>query len=194
MIEMHLKHEGAGRFSPASHVDWKLAMDELEVGETLLARFVRPRSVSENGLFFGAIKSAWDNQRGGPLFTEEEGGWERLRAWLLCEAGWCDLHEFAPGSITREAVQVLKQRDQAAFWTVLSESGVIRVRFPKSISFKLCKSDEFQPVKRKVFDLLCNVICPGTTPEELMQIRYSRPRLRKQKKLEAADVGELQVS
>jgi hypothetical protein len=65
--------------------------------------------------------------------------------------------------------------------------GVIRVRFPKSISFKLCKSDEFQPVKRKVFDLLCNVICPGTTPEELMQIRYSRPRLRKQKQVEAVD-------
>jgi len=189
VIEMNLRHDGHGKFSPASHVDWKLAMEELDDGEVLLARLVRPRSNPENRLFFGAIKSAWDNQRGGPLFTEEDGGWERLRAWLLCESGWCDLHEFAPGSITKEAVQVLKQRDQAAFWSVVPDTGVIRVRFPKSISFKLCKSDEFQPVKRKVFDLLCNVICPGTTPEELMQIRYSRPRLRKQKQVEAVGDG-----
>lgn len=187
MIEMNLKHEGAGRFSPASHVDWKMAVEELEEGETLLARLVRPRSNPENRLFFGAIKSAWDNQRGGPMFTEEEGGWERLRAWLLCEAGWCDLHKFDPGSISKEAVQVLKQRDQSAFWTVVAETGEIRVRFPKSISFKLCKSDEFQLVKRKVFDLLCNVVCPGTTPEELMQIRYSRPRLKRQRQAEDVD-------
>lgn len=186
MIELNVIHDGHGRFSPASHVDWKTAEEQLEVGEKLLARLVRPRSSPENRLFHGAIKSAWDNQRGGPLFTEREGGWERLRAWLLCEAGWCIMHEFEPGAITRPVVAVLKELHPTAFWTECCDGGWIRLRVPKSIAYRVCKSDEFQPVKRKVFDLLCNVICPGTTPEELMQIRYSRPRLKKARK-EVAD-------
>lgn len=186
MIELQLIYDGGGKFSPASHVDFRTACEELEQGERVVARLVRPRSSPENRLFHGAMKSAWDNQRGGPLFTEEEGGWLRLRAWCLCEAGWCDLHEFDAGAISKEAVAILKQRDQTAFWTVNRGTGKIRVRFPKSISFKACKHPDFQPVKGKVFDLLCNVICPGTTPEELMEIRYSRPKLGRKRSKSAA--------
>lgn len=172
MIELRTKYEGEGRWRAASHVDWKIAIQECTTGEEMVTRFVRPRSSKENRLFHGAIKAAWNNQRGGPYYPEEEGGWMRLRAWLLCEAGYCDLYEFAPGSISREVVQVLKQRDQDAFWTVMPKTGVIRARFPKSISYKTLCADEFQPIKTRVFEILCNVVVPGTDPIALMEMAH----------------------
>lgn len=193
MIEIRLKYDGGGKFSAADHQAWQDASDECEDGETYVARLVRPRSSPENRLVHGAIKSAYDNQRGGPMFSEEDGGWRRLRAWLLCEAGWCDMQEFKPGSITPEVIAVLKQRDQAAFWTANKRTGVIRVRFPKSISYRSCKHPDFQPVKTKMLALLCEVICPGTTPEQLMEERYTRAVPHKATKRKAKATGDASV-
>jgi hypothetical protein len=176
MIELWLRYDGGGRFSPASHVDFKTASENLRQGEEILARITRPRSNKENRLLHGAIKSAWDNQRGGPFFSEEEGGWLKLRSWLLCEAGHCDLHEFKRGSISPEVIQVLKQTHADCFWSADRRTGMIRMRRPRSIKFSLVNSDEFQPIKNKVLLLLCEVICPGTTPEMLMEIRHQHNR------------------
>lgn len=172
MIEARLRYEGNGRFSPGSHDDFVLVCSQFKQGEIVVARFVRERSSRENRLFHGAIKSAYDNQRGGPLFSEEEGGWLKLRAWLLCEAGHCDLHQFEPGAVTEPVIKVLKELHPTAFWSVGRLTGVIRLRIPKTIRFAVLKHPDFQPVKDKVMELLCNVVVPGTTPEELMEIRH----------------------
>ncbi len=181
MIELMVKHESAGLFRVTSRQDWEQAHDEIPIGCELRAEFKFPRSSPENRLVHGAIKSAYDNQRGGPMFSEEEGGWKRLRAWLLCEAGHCDLLEFSPGSISPEVIRALKQRDQESFWSADAKTGVIRLRIPKTIRFSVVKHPDFQPVKTKMLDLLCNVICPGTTPEQLMEQRYTRPKLTRKK-------------
>ena len=49
------------------------------------------------------------------MFSEEEGGWRRLRSWLLCEAGWCDMHEFKAGKLHSGSKKgsVVKSRKQA---------------------------------------------------------------------------------
>lgn len=172
MIEVNLRYDGGGKFSAASHIDFRFLSDECDPGEQLLARLVRPRSNRENRLFHGVVKSAYDNQRGGPLFTEEEGGWLKLRAWLLCEAGHCDLHEFAHGSITEPVIRTLKQVYDHGFWSANRRTGVVRLRIAKSISFRLLKSDDFQPIKNKIFEIICTDIVPGTTPEQLMEIRH----------------------
>lgn len=186
MLELHLKHEGDGRFTPQTRDDWRKACEELEPGEVLLARIVHIRSMPEHRLFFGAIRSAWDNQRGGPLFIEAEGGWERLRAWLLCEAGHCETITFDHGTMSESAALRLKRRDTGngvhSFWSVRQSTGTITCKTPLSVSHKLCKHEDFQPVKDRVFELLCNVICPGTTPEELMAIRYTRPKVKRARK------------
>jgi hypothetical protein len=187
MIELMLKHEGDGRFTVTNRLDWETAKEEIAVDAVLRAEVKFPRSSKENRLIHGAIKSAYDSQRGGPLFTEEEGGWRKLRSWLLCEAGHCDLYEFPAGSISREVVQVLKQRDQDAFWSVDRGTGLIRMRIPRTIKFSVVRHQDFQPIKMKMLDLLCNVVCPGTTPEQLMEDRYTQPRQKRVKVTEAAN-------
>jgi len=185
MIEMRVIHEGEGRFSPASHADWKTAIEEIEPRQELVARFVLPRSSQENRLLHGAIRSAYDNQRGGPMFGEEDGGWKRLRAWLLCEAGHCNTETFKPGSLSECAVIALKRRDIRegvhSFWSQHQRTGEIICRTPLTIKFAVVKHPDFQPIKTRMLDLMCNVIVPGTTPEQLMEIRYTRPRSKKAK-------------
>lgn len=187
MIEVRLRYEGNGKISPASHEDYRTLCEEIEPGETIVARLVRERSSRENRLFHGAIKSAWDNQRGGPMFTEEEGGWMKLRAWLLCEAGHCDLQEFEPGAITPPVIRALKAVYPTCFWSADRRTGKIRMRVAKTIKFATLKHPDFQPIKDKVFELLCTEIVPGVTPEQLMEMAHAgrettRATARKQQK------------
>jgi hypothetical protein len=176
MTEIRLRYDGNGKFSPASHVDYTTAIEEFEQGEEFVAKLTRPRSSRENRLFHGSIKSAYDNQRGGPRFEDEADvdGWMRLRGWLLCQAGHCDVHRFTPGALAPEAVATLRQVYGDAFWAVEEKTGAILMRVPKTVRFSTLKHPDFQPVKDKVFQILCNEIVPGTTPEQLMEIRFAK--------------------
>lgn len=177
MIELRLRYDGNGKFSPASHADYLDAIEDLHQGEEYVAKLVRPRSSRENRLFHGAIKSAYDNQRGGPRFDDRPDidGWERLRGWLLCEAGWCDVHRFVPGALAPEAVAILRQVVRSdTVWAVDTTTGHILMKVPRTIKFATLKHPDFQPIKTKIFAILCNEIVPGSTPNELMEIRHGR--------------------
>lgn len=177
MTELRLRYDGNGKFSPASHVDYTAACDECQQGEEYVAKLVRPRSSRENRLFHGAIKSAYHNQRGGPRFDDRDDsdGWERLRGWLLCEADWCDIHRFKPGALAPEAITIMRQVVRAdTVWAVDRTTGDILMKVPRSIKFATMKHPDFQPVKNKVFEILCNEIVPGSTPEQLMEIGHAR--------------------
>lgn len=186
MIELEVKHTGDGRFEVTNRQDWETAKQEIDVGAVLKAEFKFPRSSRENRLLHGAIKSAYDNQRGGPMFSEEEGGWLKLRAWLLTESGHCNVYEFDAAAISRETVQALKRRDAAenvySFWALRQADKKIICKTPRTIRFSVVKHPDFQPVKTRMIDLLCTVICPGTTPEQLMDERYVRPKMKRVKK------------
>ena len=185
MIDLEVKHEGDGRFVVTSRQDWETAKEEIPVGEVLRAQFTRRRSSPENRLLHGAIKSAYDNQRGGPLYGDEEGGWLKLRAWLLVEAGHCHTYEFPDGALDKRAVIALKARDNAegihSFWTLKQSTGAITCKTPRTIRFSVVSHHDFQPVKTEILRLLTEIICPGTTPEQLMEERYTRPKLRRVK-------------
>lgn len=168
MIEVRLKYRDGGAVEPASHIDWQMLADEFEDGEEIIARLTRPRSNRENRLFHSAIETAWHNQRGGPRFDEEEGGWRKLKAWLLCEAGHCELHEFPPQAISPAVVKVLKDITSSCFWSADRRTGKIRMRRARKITFKDLKSAEFQPVKNAVFEIITSAIVPGITIEQLV--------------------------
>lgn len=198
MIEIEVRHTGDGRFEVTNKEHWEVCKTELDVGAVMMAELKFPRSSRENRLLHGAMKSAYDNQRGGPMFSEEDGGWLRLRAWLLCEAGHCHTYEFAPDGVTEATVRALKRRDVAegvySFWSRRSADDQVLCRTPRSIAFRVVRHPDFQPIKAKMLDLLCNVIVPGTTPEQLMEHRYTRPRIKRAKKVsqgeDHADAGE----
>ena len=194
MIDLEVKHEGDGRFVVTSRQDWETAKEEIPVGEVLRAQFTRRRSSPENRLLHGAIKSAYDNQRGGPLYGENEGGWRRLRAWLLVESGHFTACEFQPGSLTKEAIEVLKKRDNDeeiySSWSVRPSTGVITCKTPRTIKFSVVSHHDFQPIKTEMLRLLTEVICPGTTPEQLMEERYTRPKLKRASKPKQASQKE----
>lgn len=194
MIEVEVKHTGDGRFEVTNKEHWEVCKTELTVGAVMMAELKFPRSSRENRLLHGAMKSAYDNQRGGPLFSEEDGGWLRLRAWLLCEAGHCHVYEFEPDGVTDATVRALKRRDAAegvhSFWSRRAGDGRIICRTPRSIAFRAVRHPDFQPIKTRLLDMLCNVIVPGTTPEQLMEHRYTRPKIKRTKK---ASQGEVHV-
>ena len=170
MIELRLTVLEQGRFACADHDSYITAMEHLEPGEILRTQFTRPRSSQENRLFHGVISQAWHNQRGGPRFSDEDGGWERLKHWLLCETGHCDMHVFEPGAISPEVMAFLKADRRDAFWTVNERSGLITLRRAKTVRFADLKHPDFQPIKNKVFELVTSLIVPGTTVEEIMDM------------------------
>lgn len=167
MLELHGVVRGA-RVEPASHVDWLEITEQFDDGDHVIMRLFRPRSHRENNLFHAIIQQAWSNQRGGPRFNEDIGGWKMLKAWLLCNAGHCNIATYPAGSITKQIVMGLRQNGFRGFFSPDPHTGQIQMRTPKRVAFKDLKHPDFQPVKNHVFETICNVIIPGATIEQMI--------------------------
>lgn len=169
MTELYLTYEGGGKFQCAGRLDLKLSNDALEVGEKVKMRLISPRSLKGNNHFHRVIQLAHMNQRGGPYFEQ----WEKLKAWLLVQAGHCTVMEFDGDAIDAQVVVWLRSVSENLFFAHSYEGdrkhGVWRVYRPKSISFKACDREEFGPVQQAVYEIIETTICPGTKIDDLKQ-------------------------
>lgn len=167
MTDLFLTYEGSGKFQCAGRLDLKLAAEKLETGEKVKVRLISPRSVKGNNHFHRVIRLAHMNQRGGPYFEQ----WEKLKAWLLVQAGHCTVMEFDGDAIDAQVVVWLRSVSENLFFQHSydhdAKFGKWRVYKPKSVSFKACDREEFQPVQQAVYDIIETTICPGVKIDDL---------------------------
>ena len=157
MIEVQLVYEGEGKFGCASKFDFTLAADKLGAGEVLTARLMHKRSGRQHRWFFSMVQAAWDNQRAGPRFDTAD----RLRHWLLIQAGHCDEKRFEPAAMTKEVAAWLRAtRDDIDFAT---DNRWIYARTAKSISYKACDHDTMCEIADRVVEVIMERIVPGST-------------------------------
>jgi len=164
VINLRLKYEGGGQFRVATRDDYDVATRELEQGEVLRSALTRPRSSDQNRMFHALCEEAFDNQTGGPRFET----WRHLKSWLLIQAGWCETHRFAAGSLTPQIAAALRHQFDTVDFSVDKKTGEIVMRFARSISFKECPADDFTRIMQKAIDVICEVIMPGTSKEDLI--------------------------
>ena len=156
MIELQLIHEGGGRFRTATRLDLALATEHFGQGEIVEAKVGKKRSMRQHRWFFAMVKLAFDNQTTGPHFDDEE----RLRKWLLIQAGHCDVKRFEPNSITPAVAQWLRETYGDIDFT--HDCKWIYAKTAKSMSFKAVGA-EMGEIANKVIDVIMAEIVPGST-------------------------------
>lgn len=177
-IDLMLRHVGGGKFQTASHIDYHAAVELLEVNELLRAVLTRRRSVRQNNLLHAMIQAAFENQRGGPSFDT----WEKLKAYLLIEAGHSEERRFSIGKIPHAQAalvcggfaSVIRDRHEYMAAGIDRQRNEVVMRFAKSVAFRNATSDEMQPVVDRVLHKICTEIVPGTSPEALLTMAKAR--------------------
>lgn len=114
------------------------------------------RSKNHHGLFFSAIKSAYENWPEKFYFQPENS--EHLRAWLQCKAGkkW----RFSQTIPVRDNSKYLKEiltsvlAVTPGYSFVIEGRGAIHIITPKSISFENMSQDEFNQITDAVSHIL----------------------------------------
>lgn len=157
-MRIQLISEGNGRFRTASALDFKLATEAFGQGEIVEVVIGKRRSVPQHRWFFAMVAAAHENQSAGPSFDDPE----QLRAWLLIQAGHCDVKVFEPRSMTREVAAWLRQTFRAVDFT-LDRAGRINAKTPRSIAFRKCGSAEMTEIANKVVEIIMADIVPGST-------------------------------
>lgn len=157
MLELQLIYEGNGRYRAATKLDWQIGNERFGQGEIIEVRAGKKRSRKQNGWLHAMIAEAFDNQSAGPQFDDKE----QLRAWLLIQAGHCDVKTFEANAMTREVAAWLRQTFRAVDFT--TDGTSIFAKTPRSIAFKACGSAEMTEIANKVAEIIMADIVPGTT-------------------------------
>lgn len=157
---INLVYEGNGRFRTASKADLVVASDRFGQGEIIVGRVGKPRSQRQHNWFFAMISAAFENQTSGPLFDDAE----RLRKWLLIQAGHCDVKRFPPLAMSKDVAAWLKAtRDDIDFST---DGEWIYAKTAKSISRKSCSGTELSELADKIIDIICEKLVPGSARKD----------------------------
>lgn len=175
MLDLRLKYMGGGTFQTATRLDFDLACDEYEQGETVRAQTSHARSVNQNRYFHCLIESAWENQRGGPRLPS----WRHLKSWLLIQAGHCDVRRFSARSMTPEVAKFLRQAFDTIDVTADRKTGEIIVKVARTVRFGRGgpSSEEMGEVVDRVVALICDPhdgIVPGMDPASIMDHAKAR--------------------
>ena len=112
-----------------------------------------PRSPANHRHLFSGIAAA---ARGWPEFKEPfpDGDGERLRAWLLVQAGYCDVIDFPAEAA--DALIMMMQRERHASRHVFvrrrvtTQGPMIQLLTAKSIAWSALGEREFQDIKEKI--------------------------------------------
>lgn len=163
-IKIGLRYDGNGRFYTLSRHDHEIAQEQLRQGDVFNAELTRPRSVSQTRAFHALMEEAFDNQSAGPSFET----WRHLKAWVLIQLGHCEKWTFAPGSMTAEVANVLRQKFD--FVDVARNSkGEIILRFAKSVAHNEVDADKMTKLFDGAISVIAREIMPGMDEEELRQ-------------------------
>jgi hypothetical protein len=177
-VELMLRHEGGGLFRVASRLDYETAVTALETNEMLRAVFTRRRSVRQNNLLHALIQAAFENQRGGPKLDT----WEKLKAYLLIEAGHSEERRFSIGNVHPAQAAlvcggfaaVIRDRHEYMAAGIDQQRREVVMRFAKSVSFSKATSDEMKPVMDHVVATICTEIVPGMDPATILNMAKTR--------------------
>jgi hypothetical protein len=165
-LKILLTYEGAGRFSTPWEHDLAECMEKLEQGCRVRATITRPRSKKQSNTFFGVIGKAWENQQSVEGVPEFESA-EHLRAWLEVQAGHFDCFDFEPEACTRDTIGFVQKISKRKYLFWVNTGTNIRVKWPKTIEEAAVDHDDFQPICRKVFEIIETDICPGVEIADL---------------------------
>lgn len=160
MLELQLIYEGNGRFRTATKLDLQLAHERFGQGEVIEAKVSKLRSRKQHRFFFaGLVKAAFDNQSAGPHFADQE----RLRKWLLIQAGHCNVQQFEPGAMTAAVAQWLRATyDDIDFthdgrWIYAKTAKSISIYGPTAIG-----GAEMTEIANRVVEIIMAEIVPGS--------------------------------
>lgn len=160
MLELQLIYEGNGRFRTATKLDLQIAHDRFGQGEIIEAKVSKKRSRRQHSWFFaGLVKAAFDNQSAGPHFEDTE----RLRKWLLIQAGHCNVQQFESGAMTAAVAQWLRTTyDDIDFthdnrWIYAKTAKSISIYGPTAIG-----GAEMTEIANKVVEVIMTEIVPGS--------------------------------
>jgi hypothetical protein len=160
VLDLHLIYEGNGRFSTATKLDLQIVHERFGQGEVIEAKVSKLRSRKQHGWFFaGLVKAAFDNQSAGPHFTDTE----RLRKWLLIQAGHCNVQQFEPGAMTAAVARWLRATyDDIDFthdrqWIYAKTAKSISIYGPTAIG-----GAEMTEIANKVVEIIMAEIVPGS--------------------------------
>jgi len=197
-VDLRLEYQGGGKFQTITKRDFETAEGEYAVGERVVSKTHRQRSVSQNNLFHALIEAAFDNQRAGPTFAN----WRQLKGWLLVEAEHSETDEVSLIDPDRKRPLSLRHASfiVSGFATSIRRRlGVEYVRityrpnravalltYPKSWKFHDTDGDTAGDVMNRVVEIITQVIMPGSTVEEIMDEARSRAGMMKQPRKEAA--------
>lgn len=188
MPEVVLIFDGNGRFHTGSKGDLHLCNERFEPGERVRAKITKKRSTRQNGFFHALIHQGFVNQQAGPEFEDED----QMKGWILLKAGWSTEERIGfppdlPGSKKQRVqwmvpfVADLASRQRARHGSVAvaidPNSEEIVFRYPRSTNFEKCDAEEFGKIVDKAVDLICTVIVPGTSPEELRTMAKGNSRV-----------------
>ena len=136
----------------------------------LKAILSRPRRQKNHAHFFAAIAAATDHWPDG-MEPDPNGNSERLRAWLLCKAGYCDFIDFPVEASSSVIALIEKFRGDGrhAFVRVGSIGGepTLRVFYPKSIAWDELDETAFVEVKQAVCAVIHAII--GVPADQLVR-------------------------
>lgn len=142
-----------GRRLAPTDTESEEALRRLPPNHLVRVRIIQSRSAANHRHLFAGIAAA---ARGWPEATEPnpEGDAERLRAWLLIQAGYQTFEDFplsAQGALSNVIAEARKGgrhwfTDEA--WN--GRDPVLRLRMPRSISWSVLDEREFQQIKEKI--------------------------------------------
>lgn len=114
------------------------------------------RSKSHHGLYFSAIKSAYENWPEQYDFQPENS--EHLRAWLQCKAGgkWRNVKTIPVNENTKHLKDILVSAlaVMPGFSFVIEGRSAIHIITPKSIAFEKMSREEFNEISDAVSHIL----------------------------------------
>jgi len=147
-LTLELCYNGDGSFRTSSPFDFKLAQSRLGEGELIRVSVSRGRSSKQNRLFHALIQAAFDNQVHGPMLETVD----HMRAYLLIRAGHCN----------ETRIPTAKQSAKDVVSTARHMSAFLRQHYEYY--------ETANAVMQRVIDEICGNICPGTTPDSLLDM------------------------
>lgn len=159
MTDVWARKTAEDTFTIISAKDQK-ACAGIPVGQTVKLSIKRRRSSEHHRMFFGVIAAATHHWPDGHE-CDPDGDPEKLRAWLLMKAGYCNQRPFrlreAPikAEVTAFAALVAQAAIQAGDHAAIRvDESTVRLYWPKSIAWDKLDQKEFAPIADMVFALI----------------------------------------
>jgi hypothetical protein len=170
VTDLRLKYIGNAHFVAASHADYQAAVAEFKLGEELVARLTRRRSLRQNNYLHVIIQNAHDSR---PEPDPRQPTWEHLKAHILNAVDHCDVKRFAPGSMTREVAETMRGAFYVEYFVDRKTCEIIQKTPRRTRSLT---KEEMGALIDRVLNYICRKIVPGTNPEDLRRLAQEAAR------------------